>query len=134
MVAASLKRDDLLDQRLGIDPFPRPRGRGLIEADSEIEWWRSHAHFRGHVVAASLKLFKRLGARSRFELFPQPRGRGLIEAGPRLRSRCCNPHFRGHVVAASLKHILSDLDHVAFVDFRGHVVAASLKRTDARAA
>ena len=85
--------------------FPRPTGRGLIEAEPDaIEQFELDADFRDQLVAASLKLgMKEPDAYSLME-FPRPTGRGLIEAGVNASdAQSPDTDFRDQLVAASLK-------------------------------
>src|ERR1035438_3049229 len=79
-------------------PFPRPRGRGPIEA------WRQEMkailtkYFRDRAVAAPLKRVMTAVVLSVFHVFPRPRGRGPIEAlclGVRHRRNDIFPRPRG---------------------------------------
>jgi len=90
-------------QRIARLRFPRPIGRGLIEAG---------------VIAQSTLREKR---------FPRPIGRGLIEAIRRWQGQDNRRDFRGQLAAASLKQI-ADLDRLSAAGhFRGQLAAASLK-------
>ena len=86
--------------------FPRPSGRGLIEA---------------HPANSRPSLRAR---------FPRPSGRGLIEAGRSRRThQRRRPHFRGLRVAASLKQPPTSPRQYRWGNFRGLRVAASLKQS-----
>jgi hypothetical protein len=87
--------------------FPRPFGRGLIEALDADDRLGLRSPFRGHLAAASLKL--RL-----------PRDGFLIDHA-----------FRGHLAAASLKRVDGARDPITVVCFprpfgRGLIEAPSL--------
>ena len=84
--------------------FPRPNGRGLIEADCRTSRPVPCACFRGPTAAASLK---RSSAAN-----------GLGHTG----------RFRGPTAAASLKPGLDGADGGRDGSFRGPTAAASLKR------
>jgi|SRR6185437_2622908 len=78
--AASLKRRSRAERHPRWRQFPRPFGRGLIEAFADISGAVAAAQFprpfgRGLIEAAAL----RDGADASFS-FPRPFGRGLIEA------------------------------------------------------
>jgi len=82
LAAASLKLGRIVPPNWWMAAFPRPIGRGLIEAGVglSVYGWGDE--------------------------FPRPIGRGLIEAN--LFSRkvdCAITHFRGQLAAASLKHL-----------------------------
>jgi len=84
--------------------FPRPRGRGLIEASPPSPAPpTSGCYFRDRVVAASLKQRSARPAEQGRAAFPRPRGRGLIEAFFATPSLTHRRYFRDRVVAASLK-------------------------------
>ncbi len=109
LAAASLKqhvREHCLDAALN---FPRPFGRGLIEAARSFCCFIWSVPFRGHLAAASLKR----------------------EGLP--RHRLAAVAFRGHLAAASLKLARRDDGEYRSGPFRGHLAAASLKRCDAHA-
>jgi len=78
--AASLKLDRLLPIGRDADQFPRPFGRGLIEALARRIHWRAKVHSRGHSAAASLKPCVPISWLAVGWTFPRPFGRGLIEA------------------------------------------------------
>src|ERR1039458_1824204 len=60
--------------------IPRPRGRGLIEAFCTSRRRRARCKFHDRAVVASLKrLIFMCDLADRFRI-PRPRGRGLIEA------------------------------------------------------
>ena len=106
LVAASLKRLTDDDQRLLLDAFPRPTGRGLIEAGTGADRRTAiGAHFRDQLVAASLK--------------HRPNDIGLLHLFQ---------NFRDQLVAASLKLKADDTVFEAEINFRDQLVAASLKR------
>src|SRR6266567_4771236 len=64
-----------------VSAFPRPIGRGLIEAIRSRWTLAHHPGCRDRSVAASLKPGRELDAPGVLHVFPRPIGRGLIEAG-----------------------------------------------------
>ncbi len=78
--------------------FPRPTGRGLIEATYRAGYARVACCFRGQPAAASLKPDPASCYSRGICVFPRPTGRGLIEASTRTarrRSICWFPRPTG---------------------------------------
>jgi hypothetical protein len=134
LAAASLKRRSRLTRLDRSRIFPRPFGRGLIEASGSRtdaladDPFRGHlaaaslkqelayarrkllVAFRGHLAAASLKPQLRGLRPDRRPAFPRPFGRGLIEATRALHAPAQRPAFprpfgRG-LIEASLPTLL----------------------------
>ena len=86
--------------------FPRPRGRGPVEASRrdvrrEIKLQFPRPRGRGPVEAAALAADWNCQA-----VFPRPRGRGPVEAHfPKLTPTHVSPNFRARAGAAPLKLI-----------------------------
>jgi len=130
LAAASLKRRRRRGRRRRPGAFPRPIGRGLIEAMASVTTPRTsrsnfrgqlaaaslkrcgcprprsrRSDFRGQLAAASLKRHTRLARALRTRTFPRPIGRGLIEAWNCSLAFLHVDNFRGQLAAASLKRI-----------------------------
>src|SRR5579884_2336007 len=84
--------------------FPRPQGRGSIEAaPSPDRPWPSTRGFHDRKVVAPLKLWT-AAVRSMTFRFPRPQGRGSIEAAaPPTRDACTRGCFHDRKVVAPLK-------------------------------
>ena len=79
--AAPLKPDRQKRIRHRLEKFPRPQGRGPIEAhDQQAVLGVSGKRFRARKGAAPLKQSLAFWARHRKAWFPRPQGRGPIEA------------------------------------------------------
>ena len=87
-------------------PIPRPKGRGLIEAEKagrEMANWGKIPRPKGRGLIEA----RDCGAdREPVAQIPRPKGRGLIEALPASWADGAGCGFRGRKVAASLKLVL----------------------------
>ena len=85
--------------------FPRPVGRGLIEAISRGRPARRRDYFRDQLIAASLKLANGDPGEAEYFEFPRSIDRGLIEAATTSDPYCHWTNFRDQLIAASLKPV-----------------------------
>ncbi len=124
--AASLKLlFRLQQQRAGL--FPRPDGRGLIEAASPVHLGIRRGHFRAQTGAASLKPQARAGKAGAGFHFRAQTGAASLKPLRPWRAAPGTPNFRAQTGAASLK--LPDAAERCgnHAHFRAQTGAASLK-------
>src|SRR6266511_924630 len=127
-VEAQLKLDRL-PRRVQLDRgFPRPRGRGPIEAprvtcSRSARAWFPRPRGRGPIEAT----FRGKGSTSRSK-FPRPRGRGPIEASRWMeRPGAPQPRFLDREVEAQLKRGRGDPLRLPVRGFLDREVEAQLK-------
>ena len=112
----------------GCAEFPRPLGRGLIEAGISTQLKSRRSRFHDRLVVASLKPGG-LAYLTPNGLFPRPLGRGLIEASSARQSQATAPGFHDRLVVASLKQARCHHLRIAVLaGFHDRLVVASLKR------
>src|SRR5579875_2787109 len=117
------------------DAFPRPIGRGPIEAYHLAAGEAgTEPHFRDRSVAAPLKHTTAWRLGGGWGQFPRPIGRGPIEASHSLANpRTSTTDFRDRSVAAPLKLLVArPVEGSAEGNFRDRSVAAPLKHSPSR--
>ena len=110
LVAAPLKRNTRKYTRAAAATYPRPTGRGPIEARDLVSDSGSGRKYprptgRGPIEACP----RRAGLRATVP-YPRPTGRGPIEASTCAGLTCASWCIRDLLVAAPLKHDLSPAD------------------------
>ena len=133
--------------------FPRPRGRGPVEAEVLPEVQAIHhanfraragaaplkhgeknvyrftaKYFRARAGAAPLKPYAPRNAKRQAAAFPRPRGRGPVEASNLASSPRVNRfYFRARAGAAPLKRVIQSAPFPNGCYFRARAGAAPLK-------